>query len=169
MNNKINLSVIAQLTQEQAQDYIAPLFTHGLNPNITATYDDTANKLILETIIPPSKAIMSAFAPTSPADGTFWFDTDEYRSGNTWALKVWQASTSSWQYVSSDLSLSTTNTWTSKNTYTNGVIIGLDAAPASPVHGQIYYNKPLNKLKVWDGLLWQDIQGAGGGGADTGS
>ena len=162
--NKINLAVTAQLTQEQAQDYIAPLFTHGLNPNITATYDDTANRLILETIIPPSKAIMSASAPATPADGTFWFDTDEYRSGNTWALKVWQASTSSWQYVSSDLSLSTTNTWTSKNTYTNGVIIGLDAAPLTPVHGQIYYNKPLDKLKVWDGLLWQDIQGAGGGG-----
>ena len=165
--NQINLSVIAQLTQEQAQDYIAPLFTHGLNSNITATYDDTANKLFLETIIPPSKAIMSASAPASPADGTFWFDTDEYRSGITWALKVWQASSSSWQYVSSDLSLSTTNTWTSKNTYTNGVIIGLDAAPASPVHGQIYYNKPLDKLKVWDGLLWQDIQGSGGGGGLT--
>jgi len=110
---------------------------------------------------------MSASAPASPADGTFWFDTDEYRSGNTWALKVWQASTSSWQYVSSDLSLSTTNTWTSKNTYTNGVIIGLDAAPLTPVHGQIYYNKPLDKLKVWDGLLWQDIQGSGGGGGLT--
>jgi hypothetical protein len=165
--NRINLSVVAQLTQEQAQDYIAPLFTHGLNPNITATYDDTANKLILETIIPPSKAIMSAFAPTSPADGTFWFDTDEYRTGTTKALKVWQASTSTWEYVASDLSLSTTNTWTSKNTYTNGVIIGLDASPASPVHGQIYYNKTLNKLKVWDGVLWQDIQGAGGGGGLT--
>jgi hypothetical protein len=162
--NQINLSVKAQLTQEEAQDYIAPLFTHGLNPNITATYDDTAHRLILETIIPPSKAIMSASAPASPADGTFWFDTDEYRSGVTWALKVWQASSSSWQYVSSDLSLSTTNTWTSKNTYTNGVIIGLDAAPLTPVHGQIYYNKPLDKLKVWDGLLWQDIQGSGGGG-----
>jgi predicted small metal-binding protein len=165
--NKINLAVTAQLTQEQAQDYIAPLFTHGLNPNITATYDDATNRLILETIIPPSKAIMSASAPASPADGTFWFDTDEYRSGNTWALKVWQTSTSSWQYVSSDLSLSTTNTWTSKNTYTNGVIIGLDAAPLTPVHGQIYYNKPLDKLKVWDGLLWQDIQGSGGGGGLT--
>jgi hypothetical protein len=162
--NQINLSVIAQLTQEQAQDYIAPLFTHGLNPNITATYDDIANKLILETTIPPSKAIMSASAPASPADGTFWFDTDEYRSGSTWALKVYQASSMSWQYVSSDLSLSTTNTWTSKNTYTNGIIIGLDAAPLTPVHGQIYYNKPLDKLKVWDGLLWQDIQGSGGGG-----
>jgi len=163
-NNRVNLSVVAQLTQEQAQDYIAPLFTHGLNPNITATYDDESNKLILETIIPPSKAIMSASAPTSPADGEFWFDTDEYRSGNTRALKVWNALAQSWEYISTDLSLSTTNTWTSKNTYTNGIIIGLDGAPSNAVHGQIYYNKVLNKLKVWDGLLWQDIQGSGGGG-----
>lgn len=165
--NRINLAVTAQLTQEQAQDYIAPLFTHGLNPNITATYDDNTNNLILETIIPPSKAIMSASAPVSPADGEFWFDTDEYRSGSTRSLKVWNALAASWEYISTDLSLSTTNTWTSKNTFTNGVIIGLDAAPLTPVHGQIYYNKPLDKLKVWDGLLWQDIQGAGGGGGLT--
>lgn len=164
VNNRINLAVTAQLTQEEAQDYIAPLFTHGQNPNITATYDDAQNRLILETIIPPSKAIMSASAPTTPADGEFWFDTDEYRSGNTRALKVWNALSSTWEYVATDLSLSTTNTWTSKNTYTNGVIIGLDNPPADPVHGQIYYNKPLDKLKVWDGLLWQDIQGSGGGG-----
>jgi len=162
--NRINLSVIAQLTQEQAQDYIAPLFTHGLNPNITATYDDDNQKLILETIIPPSKAIMSASAPASPADGAFWFDTDEYRSGNTRSLKVWNALASSWEYVSTDLSLSTTNTWTSKNTFTNGVIIGLDSPPPTPVHGQIYYNKPLDKLKVWTGLIWDDIQVGGGGG-----
>jgi hypothetical protein len=162
--NKINLAVTAQLTQEQAQDYIAPLFTHGLNPNITATYDDDNQRLILETIIPPSKAIMSASAPASPADGAFWFDTDEYRSGSTRALKVWNALSSTWEYVSTDLSLSTTNTWTSKNTFTNGVIVGLDSPPPTPVHGQIYYNKPLDKLKVWTGLLWDDIQVGGGGG-----
>jgi hypothetical protein len=165
--NRVNLSVIAQLTQEQAQDYIAPLFVHNLNPNITATYDDEANKLILETIIPPSKAIMSASAPSSPSDGQFWFDTDEFRSGTTRALKVWNALTSTWEYVSSDLSLSTTNTWTSKNTYTNGIIIGLDAAPSAPLHGQIYYNKILNKLNVWDGLLWKEVSGSGGGGGLT--
>ncbi len=165
--NKVNLSVIAQLTQEQAQDYIAPLFVHNLNPNITATYDDVANKLILETIIPPSKAIMSASAPSSPSDGQFWLDTDEFRSGTTRALKVWNALSTTWEYVSSDLSLSTTNTWTSKNTYTNGIIIGLDAAPTAPVHGQIYYNKILNKLNVWDGLLWKEVSGSGGGGGLT--
>ncbi len=165
--NKVNLSVIAQLTQEQAQDYIAPLFVHNLNPNITATYDDEANKLILETIIPPSKAIMSATAPLSPSDGQFWFDTDEFRSGSTRALKVWNALSTTWEYVSSDLSLSTTNTWTSKNTYTNGIIIGLDAAPSDPVHGQIYYNKVLNKLNVWNGLVWTEVSGSGGGGGLT--
>lgn len=162
--NKVNLSVIAQLTQEQAQDYIAPLFVHNLNPNITATYDDEANKLILETIIPPSKAIMSASEPASPSDGEFWFDTDEFRSGTTRALKVWNALATTWEYVSSDLSLSTTNTWTSKNTYTNGIIIGLNAAPSSPVHGQIYYNKILDKLNVWNGLVWTEVSGGGGGG-----
>ena len=156
--NRINLSVVAQ-------DYIAPLFTHGLNPNITATYDDDNQKLILETIIPPSKAIMSASAPASPADGAFWFDTDEYRSGSTRSLKVWNALSSTWEYISTDLSLSTTNTWTSKNTFTNGVIVGLEFPPPNPVHGQIYYNLPLDKLKVWTGLLWDDIQvGDGGGG-----
>ena len=51
----------------------------------------------------------------------------------------------------------------SKNAFSNGIIIGLAAAPGTPVHGQIYYNTSLNKLKVWDGQLWQDIQGSGGG------
>ena len=163
-NGKINFTAVAQLTQEQVQDAIAPLFTHGQNPNISVTYDDEANKMILEAYVPPSTAKMSSTAPTSPIDGEFWFDTDEQRSGSVGALKVWNALSSAWEYVTTDLSLSTTNTWTSKNTFTNGIIIGLDAAPLNPVHGQIYYNKPLNKLKVWDGLLWQDIQGSGGGG-----
>jgi len=164
---KINFTAVAQLTQEQVQDAIGPLFAHGTNPNISVTYDDVANKMILEAYIPPSTAKMSSTAPTSPIDGQFWFDTDEYRSGNTRSLKVWNALSSTWEYVATDLSLSTTNTWTSKNTFTNGIIIGLNAAPLTPVHGQIYYNTILDKLKVWDGLLWQDIQGSGGGGGLT--
>lgn len=165
VNNRINLAVAAQLTQEEAQDYIAPLFVHGLNPNINATYDDVANKLILETVIPPSKAIVSPTAPASPANGEFWFDSDEYRTGNTRALKVWNSGTATWEYVASDLSLSTSNTWTSTNTFTNGIIIALDSNPTNGVHGQIYYNRITDKLKVFAGGLWQDVQvGEGGGG-----
>ena len=37
------------LTQEQVQDFIAPLFAHELHTNITAAYDDTNNKVILES------------------------------------------------------------------------------------------------------------------------
>ena len=164
--NKINLAVTAQLTQEEAQDYIAPLFVHGLNPNINATYDDVANKLVLEAVIPPSTAIVSASAPANPINGQFWFDSDEFRTGTTRALKVWQTSTSSWQYVASDLSLSTTNSWTSDNTFTNGIVIGLNSNPPTATHGQIYDNKLSEKLKVYAAGLWQDVQidqGGGGG------
>jgi hypothetical protein len=164
VTGKINFVAVAQLTQEQVQDAIGPLFAHGTNPNISVTYDDESNKMILEAYIPPSTAKMSSNAPASPIDGQFWFDTDEARSGSIGALKVWNALNAAWENVTTNLSLSTTNTWTSKNTFNNGVIIGLGAAPLTPVHGQIYYNTILDKLKVWDGLLWQDIQGSGGGG-----
>ncbi len=164
VTGKINFVAVAQLTQEQVQDAIGPLFAHGTNPNISVTYDDESNKMILEAYIPPSTAKMSSNAPASPIDGQFWFDTDEARSGAIGALKVWNALNAAWENVTTNLSLSTTNTWTSKNTFNNGVIIGLNAAPLTPVHGQIYYNTILDKLKVWDGLLWQDIQGSGGGG-----
>ena len=67
--------------------------------------------------------------------------------------------------MASDLSLSTTNTWTSDNTFTNGIVIGLNANPPTAVHGQIYYNKLSDKLKVYAAGLWQDVQvGEGGGG-----
>jgi len=167
VTGKINFTAVAQLTQEQVQDAIGPLFAHGTNPNISVTYDDVANKMILEAYIPPSTAKMSSNAPASPIDGQFWFDTDEARSGTIGALKVWNALNAAWENVTTNLSQSTTNTWTSKNTFNNGIIIGLGAAPLTPVHGQIYYNTILDKLKVWDGLLWQDIQGSGGGGGLT--
>ena len=146
VTGKINFTAVAQLTQEQVQDAIGPLFEHGSNPNISVTYDDVANKMILEAYVPASTAKMSPTAPLSPIDGQFWFDTDEYRSGNTRSLKVWNALTATWEYVATDLSLSTTNTWTSKNAFSNGIIIGLAAAPGTPVHGQIYYNTSLNQF-----------------------
>ena len=163
-NNKVIFTGFPQLTQEQIQDFLAPMFTHGTNSNITATYDDETNKMMLEAVIPPSKAYMSVMAPASPVDGQLWYDTDESRSGVTGALKIWNALTTQWVFLNPNLSQSTTNTWTSNNTFSNGVIIGLAAAPTSPVEGQIYYNTVLNSLKIFDGQLWQDVQGGGGGG-----
>jgi len=164
-NNKIIFTVGATLTQEQIQDFVSPLLAHSSHTNLTATYDDDNNKFILQAIIPPSKAVMSASAPASPEDGTFWFDTDENRSGTVKALKVWNALGSTWEYVSSDLSVSTTNTWTAKNTFNQGVIIGLPSAPSSPTEGQVYYDTTVDTLRIWNGIQWTTVTGGGGGGS----
>jgi len=37
----------ATLTQEEIQDYAAPLLAHNSHTNITATYNDATNKVIL--------------------------------------------------------------------------------------------------------------------------
>jgi hypothetical protein len=213
VTNQIVFTATAQLTQEQVQDFVSPLLVHNNHTNIQAAYDDDNNQLVLEAIIPPSKAIMSAAAPSTPANGEFWFDLDEFRSGSTKALKIynafppaylgaynngadyypgdivsyngsfyirilepnpgyppgtpyWEAYTFTpgWEYVSSNLSLSTTNVWTAKNTFNNGVIIGLNSAPTAPVLGQIYYDSTTLKLRAYNGTAWVNIEGGGGGG-----
>lgn len=37
------------LTQEEIQDFVAPLFAHANHSNITATYNDATNKIILSS------------------------------------------------------------------------------------------------------------------------
>lgn len=218
VNNKIVFTVSAQLTQEQIQDYVSPLLTHANHKNIVATYDDENNRITLEAITEPSKAVMSPNPPSNPANGAFWFDTDEFRTGSVKSLKVYNkfppayigeydngydyvpgdicstgngaefwirtgeantgyppfvgspywtsySFTAGWEYVSSDLSLSTTNVWTAKNTFNQGVIIGLDSAPSSPEDGQVYYDKTTNNLRVFNGTQWTNITGGGGGSA----
>jgi len=39
----------AALTAEVAQDFVAPMFVHGLHTNVIATYDDTNNRIVLES------------------------------------------------------------------------------------------------------------------------
>jgi hypothetical protein len=39
----------ATLTQEEVQDYAAPLLAHSGHTNITATYNDVTNKVILNS------------------------------------------------------------------------------------------------------------------------
>jgi hypothetical protein len=225
-NNKIILTVNPQLTQEQVQDYIVPLFQSANNKNMNIMYDDDNNRLILEAITEPSKAVMADVAPSDPAHGAFWLDTDEFRSGVR-ALKIYNkypaayrgdynngayyaindvvsipvgspygivgsyfirsgnpgnpgyppepggatngswtmySFAGSWEYASTSLGLATENVWTAKNTFNQGVIIGMDIAPSNPVEGQIYYNLAAEKLRVFDGLVWKDVSGGAGGG-----
>lgn len=37
------------LTQEEIQDFVAPLLAHSSHSNITATYNDATNKIILSS------------------------------------------------------------------------------------------------------------------------
>lgn len=41
------LTAGGSLSQEQVQDYIAPLFNHSSHSNLTAIYDDDNNKILL--------------------------------------------------------------------------------------------------------------------------
>ena len=41
----------------------------------------------------------------------------------------------------------------------NAVIQNLAAEPASPIKGQIYFNTVDNKLYIYDGTIWEPIDG----------
>lgn len=44
----------ASLTQEEVQDYVAPLFTHSNHTNASVTYEDASNELHIDVINAPS-------------------------------------------------------------------------------------------------------------------
>ena len=46
--------VIEGLSQEQIQDYVAPLFTHANHTNASVTYEDASNELHIDVISAPS-------------------------------------------------------------------------------------------------------------------
>jgi hypothetical protein len=76
----------ATLTQEQVQDYVAPLFTNATNTNVIATYDDANNVINLNTsgslisvdsIVYPDYITFDTSPEIEPADpGSLWWSTD---------------------------------------------------------------------------------------------
>jgi hypothetical protein len=44
----VEVNGVVGLTEEQVQDYVSPLFIHNNHTNITATYDDINNEILLE-------------------------------------------------------------------------------------------------------------------------
>jgi hypothetical protein len=69
------------LTQEQIQDYVAPLFTNATNTNVIATYDDANNVINLNT----SGSLISVDSITYPDYITF-DTTPETLNGETGTL-----------------------------------------------------------------------------------
>jgi hypothetical protein len=74
------------LTQEEVQDYIAPLFVEGSHTNVVATYDDENNVINLNTsgslvsidsIVYPDYITFDTTPEIEPADpGSLWWSTD---------------------------------------------------------------------------------------------
>ena len=78
------------LSQEEVQDYVAPLFTHSNHVNITASYDDENNEVILtgssevsgdltniDSITYPDYIIFDTTPETEPSDpGSLWWNPD---------------------------------------------------------------------------------------------
>ncbi len=63
------------LTQDEIQDFVAPLFNHSSHTNITATYDDDNNKILLTAEEAGSTVTVSETAPTSPIEGNIWYNS----------------------------------------------------------------------------------------------
>ena len=78
--------VIEGLSQEQVQDYVAPLFTSSTNSNVISTYDDINNVINLNTsgslvsidsITYPDYITFDTTPEIEPADpGSLWWSTD---------------------------------------------------------------------------------------------
>jgi hypothetical protein len=63
------------LTQEEIQDFVAPLFEHSNHNNITATYDDENNEILLTAEEAGSTVTVSETAPASPIEGNIWYNS----------------------------------------------------------------------------------------------
>lgn len=50
----VEVNGVVGLTQEQIQDYVAPLFTHANHTNASVTYEDASNELHIDVINAPS-------------------------------------------------------------------------------------------------------------------
>ena len=63
------------LTQEEIQDFVAPLFDHSSHSNITATYDDDNNKILLTAEDAGSTVTISETDPEDPIEGNIWYNS----------------------------------------------------------------------------------------------
>lgn len=55
----VEVNGVVGLTEEQVQDYVAPLFTHGNHTNASVTYDDALNQLHIDVTSAPTAGFTS--------------------------------------------------------------------------------------------------------------
>jgi hypothetical protein len=119
------------LTQEEIQDFVAPLLNHSSHTNLTASYDDDNNKILLTgTATISTDQIQDAIAPlfehSTHSNISAVYDDDN----NKIVLTAEEAG--------STVTVSAT-------------------APASPVEGNIWYNSTIGKLFIYYGSVWAEV------------
>ena len=126
----ISTIVSGELTQEQVQDIVAPLLNHASHTNITASYDDDNNKIILAgTATITTEQAQDAVAPllnhSSHTNITASYDDDN----NKILLTAEAPST----------------------------VTVAGTAPSSPTEGNIWYNSTIGKLFIYYGSVWAEV------------
>ena len=127
------------LTQDQIQDFVAPLFTHAQHTNITATYDDDNNRIVLSASGGSgggASVTISATAPTSPTLGNIWLDSD---NGSTF---IWDGVY--WVEIGGASTA-------------EAIAAVASSAPANPILGRIWLNSSTAKTYIYDGSYWVEI------------
>jgi hypothetical protein len=127
------------LTQDQIQDFVAPLFTHTQHTNVTATYDDDNNRIVLSASGGSgggASVTISATAPTSPTLGNIWLDSD---NGSTF---IWDGVY--WVEIGGAGTA-------------EAIAAVASSAPANPILGRIWLNSSTAKTYIYDGSYWVEI------------
>ena len=127
------------LTQDQIQDFVAPLFTHAQHTNITATYDDDNNRIVLQGSSSSgggASVTISPTAPTSPTLGNIWLDSD---NGSTF---IWDGVY--WVEIGGASTA-------------DAIAAVASTAPTNPTLGRIWLNASTAKTYIYDGSYWVEI------------
>jgi len=119
------------LTQEQIQDFVAPLLNHSTHSNITASYDDANNKIVLTgTATLTDEQAQDAIAPLLNHSNHSNITASYSDETNQIILTAEEAG--------STVTVSAT-------------------APSSPVEGNIWYNSTIGKLFIYYGTVWAEV------------
>jgi hypothetical protein len=124
---------IRLLTQEETQDYVAPLFVHNNHTNASVTYEDALNEIRIDVINAPSAGYTSTVKHSVKLNGSIAKGQAVYvSSSNGTNMVVSKASNASEATSSKTMGLLETggSNNSTVNVVTEGLLAGLDTSTA---------------------------------------
>ena len=130
----VEVNGVVSLSQEQVQDYVAPLFTHENHVNASVTYDDELNQLHIDVVSAPTAGFTSTLKHDVRLNGSIAKGQAVYvSSANGTNMVVSKASNAS--EATSSKTLGLLETGGSNNALvkvvTEGLLAGLDTSTAN--------------------------------------